>query len=181
MPLTGRTLIWVLVTTAMSVVVLLATLLIWGHTVDGWLLSARYTARFSFLCFLLSFLAPRLFPGSVDQDLRDAFLGFAAAHMVHFGALMTYLSVSDTAMNPGQLIFGGMAYLILVGLAIWLLTGKFFPRFHAPMVHYVLFVFALTYSTRLPDEETRMVGIVGVGVSLLALALRHLPTKREAQ
>ena len=180
MAITRRTLIWVLLTATSSFAILIATLLVSGHDVDGWLLCARYTARFSFLCFLLSFLASRWIPKFTQQDTRDAFLAFAAAHIIHFGALMTYLQVSNTAMNTGQLTFGFVAYMILVGLSIWLLTGKNFPRFHAPMVHYILFVFALTYSTRLPDEETRIVGILGVGTSLLALALRHIPQRKFA-
>ena len=180
MPITRRTLIWILFSAVLSLTVLLATLLIWGHNEDGWLLCARYTARFSFVCFLLSFLAPKWAPNFSQQDARDAFLAFAAAHIIHFGALMTYLQISDTAMNPGQLTFGSAAYLILVGLTVGLLTGKNFTRFHAPMVHYILFVFALTYSTRLPDEESRIVGILGVGTALLALALRHIPQRKTA-
>ncbi len=162
-PLTRRTLIWTLIAAALSLTVLLATLLKWGHNVDGWLLCARYTARFSFLCFLIAFLAPRWVPNFTHENSRDAFLAFSAAHIVHFGALMTYLQMSGTAMSVGQLTIGGMAYLILVALTIWLLTGRDFPRFHAPMAHCILFVFALTYSTRLSDEESRIVGIVGIG------------------
>ena len=178
MPITRRTFLWVSAAAGLSLAVVLVTILLSGHNADGWLLCARYTARLSFLCFLFAFLAPRFVLKFTDEDARDAFLAFSAAHMVHFGALLTYLQVSGTSMNLGQLTVGALAYLILVGSAIWLVAGRGFPRFHVPMLHYILFVFALTYSTRLPDDETRIVGVVGVGTSFMARALRHLRRPR---
>ena len=175
MPLTRRTIVWIAIAAALSLTVVLTTLAFQGFDAGGWLLCARYTARFSFFCFLLAFLTPKWIPNVGDQESRDLFLAFAAAHFVHFGALMKYLSESAIEMNTGQETVGALAYLILVSLVIWLVRGRRFHRFHGPLVHYILLVFALTYGSRLPNEESRIVGIVGVGTAILALALRHLP------
>ena len=158
--------------------VMLAVVFVNGNNPDSWLLCARYTARLAFVLFLFSFLAPRWTSGFSDQDSRDAFLAFAAAHLGHFAALMTYLNVSGIPMNTGQKTVGALAYLMLAGLSVWLLSGKRFYRFHSPMVHYILLVMALTYASRLPHEEARLVGLIGVAMSLIALVLRHIPSPK---
>ena len=177
-PLTIRTLVWILAGAAASVTVMLAVLFMTGHSSDSWLLCARYTARLSFVLFLISFLAPRWIPGFSDQDSRDAFLAFAAAHFGHLAALMTYLNVSGLPMNTGQKTIGALAYFVLAGLTVWLVSGKRFIRFHSPMVHYILLVMALTYGSRLAHEEARLVGLTGVAACLIALALRHVPASK---
>ena len=180
MPLTRRTIVWLIVGAAGSITVMVAVLSVAGSGSEGWLLSARYTARLSFVMFLISFLAPRWLSGFSAQDARDAFLAFAAAHFGHFAALMTYLNVSAIPMNTGQQTVGALAYVLLGSTAVWLLSGRHFHRFHAPVAHYILLVMALTYGSRLPNEDARVVGVVGVASCLVAVALRHIPTRNAA-
>jgi len=175
MPLTRRTLNWISITSALALMIVMAPLMNFGFNADAWLLSARYTARFAFLWFLVPFLAPRWWSSFNAEDTRDTFLAFAAAHIIHFGALMRYTVVSESSLSTQAVVIGGTAYVLMVGVLVRLLSGKDFPRYASLILHYILIVFLLTYATRISSELTRPVGFVGVGTSVLALIARHIP------
>jgi methionine sulfoxide reductase heme-binding subunit len=132
-----------------------------GWTAGALVLAARYTARFSFLWFLMLFVSrplATLWPRPITQWMlsrqRHLGLSFALAHFVHLGALVEYLRVSGEPANPVTVIFGGLGYVVLAVMvatsndASVHLLGANWRRLQRFGMYYLLFVFVATYLRR---------------------------------
>ena len=153
-----------------------------GWTASALILTARYTARFSFLWFLMVFVSRPLatiWPGPATRWMlrRQRHLGltFAMAHFIHLGALAEFLRVSGGPANPVTVIVGGFGYFVLALMAATSndasvrILGANWKRIHRFGMYYLLFVFVATYLTRFtvrkPPEP------LGIYVLLLTLAV----------
>lgn len=156
-----------------------ASLALFSPTTDGWLHAARYTARWSFIVFLVAFLGPVLMRGFDETRTRAAILAFGAAHGIHLAVLVTYRVVVGETPPVTALVVGGLAYGLIVALMVAELVRRSGPVFRAVTLHYALLVFVLTYASRLNAPETKWVGIIGVGVGIAAFLLRTGITTRN--
>lgn len=155
-------------------------------------LAARYTARVSFLFFVVTYLASSLvtlWPGDATRallrDRRGWGLGFAAAHSLHLGALVTFMVMQGELPNPVTLAGGGLAYLLMFAMAATSndasvrALGVWWKRLHTAGIHWLWFVFAFTYLGRLSDPERFAQGAVLLPVALAALALRVIAWRKR--
>jgi hypothetical protein len=178
MPPTRRTALLAAAATIAALAVMIAPLLLFGTDQDTWRYSARYTARFSFGLLLIVLVSPARQQRFDAAPTRDAFLAFAAAHIVHLGALATYRYFSNQPPDALAIAVGGTAYGLLAAFALGMLFGRPPGRALPYLLHYLVIVAAITYAMRLPEPETRLIGIVGLAACATALALRHLPWHR---
>lgn len=152
---------------------------------DGWQLAARYTARVSAGLFLLVFLMAPLARSPAAPAVRPLLpnrrywgLSFALAHAIHLGALITFFQVSGQAPPLPTLIVGGVGYMLVAFMALTstdrarAAMGRSWTRLHTFGLYYVWFVFTITYALRIPDDDRGVIGLVGLPVFVLALALR---------
>ena len=151
---------------------------------EGWRHAARYTARFSFFCFLPVYVASawqRLAPSRVSRwvmkNRRSLGLAFATAHTVHLGALITFSTMAETAPGLTSLIGGGGAYVMMFAMvatsndaAVRRLGARNWQRLHRVGVHWLWFIFAFSYAGRVASGQLFFVPLVGV--ALLALGVR---------
>jgi DMSO/TMAO reductase YedYZ heme-binding membrane subunit len=163
-----------------------------GAAEDGWRLAARYTARFSFFCFLPVYVASawrRLAPSRVSRwllsDRRSLGLAFATAHTVHLAALVTFSAMAGQALQLPQLIGGGGAYGMMFAMAatsndasVRRLGPRNWKRLHRVGVHWLWFVFAFTYAGRIASGRPQFIPMLALAV--LALALRIAARSRAA-
>lgn len=160
-------------------------LLAGSSATEGWQLAARWTARAGFPLFILTYSASsltRLWPGPETRALlrgrRYWGLGFAACHMIHLTALVTFLRLSGTPPRLPTLLGGGLAYLLLIAMALTSTDaamrrlGKWWKRLHRFGIHWLWFIFAFSYVGRIARPETRMIGLVAGGIAIAALGLR---------
>ncbi|RJF90396.1 hypothetical protein D3876_09095 [Sphingomonas cavernae] len=147
--------------------------------------AARWTARASFLVFLVAYTASamaRLFPGPVTKALlrrrRQWGLGFALSHTIHLAALITYLSLSGEERPLGVLIGGGLGYALMFAMALTSndasqrMLGGWWKRLHRLGIHYIWFIFLFSYAGRLADPDRIQIGLVFTPIALAALGLR---------
>ena len=87
---------------------------------DAARLAARYTARVAFPLLILTYVASSLatlWPGERTRALlrqrRHWGLGFALAHFVHLGALVSFFVVIGERPDVVTMVGGGLAYLFL--------------------------------------------------------------------
>ncbi|MBI1317952.1 MAG: hypothetical protein GC168_03250 [Candidatus Hydrogenedens sp.] len=173
MPPSRRTTYVMVAAAGIGAGILFAPLLLEPGTTAPLQLSARYTARFAMAIFLFAFAAPAWWRALGAAENRDLLLAFAAAHVVHLIALTVY-RVQYSLMPPTtSLIFGGLAYVLLLGLAIALLFGKHSVSVQPYILHYLLFIVALTYAGRLSDPATHRTGVYGLSACAAAFLLRH--------
>jgi len=159
-----------------------------GWSVDGTQHVARYTARLSFLLFLLPFLASSLgywvhneFTRALRLHRRSLGLGFAFAHFVHLTALISFFVVSGEKVEMATLIGGGLGYVFVALLALTSndaavrRLGRGWIWLHRIGVYYIWFIFAFTYFTRLPmpvTPEPRWIYVTLFALAVAALAFR---------
>jgi DMSO/TMAO reductase YedYZ heme-binding membrane subunit len=151
----------------------------------GWQRAARYTARTSFTLFMVVYLIapitafmPELAAG-VKSVRRGLGLAFAGAHFVHLGALITYFQVSGDTPKTSTLIGGGLAF-VLIGLmaitandaAVRTLGAANWRRLHTFALHYVWFIFMVTYAGRVARHPEMPEYVALLAVAFAALALR---------
>ncbi|ODU77197.1 cytochrome b family protein [Novosphingobium sp. SCN 63-17] len=186
----------VLLGIALGLAALTAGLRIGRSTTEGWQLAARWTARAGFPLLILTYSASslaRLWPGAETRALlrerRYWGLGFAACHMIHLAALITFLRLSGTQRPLPTLLGGGLAYLLLIAMALTSTDaamrrlGKGWKRLHTFGIHWLWFIFAFSYVGRITRPEARMTGLIGGGIAIAALGLRiaaRLKTRRPA-
>lgn len=158
---------------------------------DGPVLAARYTARFSFLLFLPVYLASswhRLAPSAASRwamvHRRALGLGFASAHTVHLGALLAALRASGEPMALSTAIVGGGAYAMTFAMAATSndaavrALGRHWRTLHRIGIHWIWFVFAFSYSGRLAGGKAFFLPFAALafgalGVRLLAWRARR--------
>ncbi|WP_371432553.1 hypothetical protein [Novosphingobium sp.] len=186
----------VLLGISLGLVALAAGLLAGRSSTEGWQLAARWTARAGFPLLILTYSASslaRLWPGPETRALlrerRYWGLGFAACHMIHLAALITFLRLSGTQRPLPTLLGGGLAYVLLIAMALTSTDaamrrlGKGWKRLHTFGIHWLWFIFAFSYVGRIARPETRMIGLIGGGIAIAALGLRiaaRLKTRRPA-
>ena len=185
----------------LSVLALSLGLMVWlfvlESSADSVLLWARYTARFAFLLFILSFSASALhyfLTNRVTRQLRRqrraVGLSFALAHMIHLIALISFFVTSGEAVDAATLIAGGFGYVMVIAMAltsndkaVQKLGAKGWHRLHWWGAHYIALVFTITYLGRLADGRLGdVVASILVAVMLAAYALRgaHFVSRRRA-
>lgn len=153
--------------------------------VEGWRLAARWTARVGFPIFILIYSASSLgrllhneITRSIWRDRRWWGLGFFASHTIHLFALVTFLRLSGEGRPLPVLIGGGFGYVLLFAMAATSseaairALGRNWKRLHSFGIHYLWFIFAISYFGRIMKPESMMTGLVGTSVALAALGLR---------
>jgi len=148
------------------------TLVAAGPDIHGWLLAARYTARFSFATFLVAFLGPRCVPGRLGGKESALIIGFAAAHGIHFLVLVTYRLVEGSVPPASSLAVGGIGYVSLGLLAFLTLRGSVSGWIGSAVLNYLLAVFVLTYVLKIPLPDQYVVGVAGTVVGVAAYVAR---------
>lgn len=152
---------------------------------EGAKLAARWTSRVGAPIFLIAYLAStflRLSNNGLTRALmryrRQWGLAFAWTHSVHLAALTYYLTIAGIPADVAAILGGGLAYFMIYVMAItsnnWSMRklGKNWKRIHIFGIHYVWFVYLLTYSGRLSDPGLYHIGVIGSGMFILALLLR---------
>ena len=155
-------------------------------------LAARWTARASFLVFLVVYCAPalaRLVPSpltaTVVRRRRQWGLAFALAHTIHLGALTRYMLLSGEGRPVAVWILTGTAYAFVFALAITSndasqrLLGRWWKRLHRTGIHLIWLVFVLSYASRIPDPARAHIGLVFTPIALAALGLRIVARQRS--
>jgi len=172
-------------------------LAILGWTAGALVLAARYTARFSFLWFLMVYVSrplATLRPMPITRWMlsRQRHLGltFALAHFVHLGALVEYLRVSGGPANPVTVIFGGFGYAVLALMvatsndASVRLLGANWKRLQRFGLNYLLFVFVATYLRRFgmrkpPEPLYIYAGLLALAACAVGLRAAATRSRRE--
>lgn len=147
-------------------------------------LAARWTARVALPLFLVPYLASsllRLWPGDFTKALvrrrRQWGLGFALAHTIHLGALAYNVLNYDPRSLP-SLFPGGLAYVMIYIMALtsndasMKALGRNWKRLHIFGIHYIWFIFAASYTTRIFKPETITTGLVFAPILFAALGVR---------
>jgi methionine sulfoxide reductase heme-binding subunit len=157
---------------------------------ERWRLAARYTARLAFSIFVPVYVASswhRLAPSAasrfVVQRRRSLGLAFATAHTIHLGALTTFAILAHQPPRFSAIAVGGGAYLAMFAMAATSndaavrRLGRWWSRLHRVGVHWLWFVFAFTYASRIAAGNRAFVPFEAV--ALAALALRIAAARRR--
>lgn len=158
---------------------------------EGARLAARWTSRVGLPVFLLAYLASslyRLWPGDLSKALiarrRQWGLAFAWTHSVHLVALIYFLTIAGTPPDIVTVLGGGLAYLMIYLMALtsnnWSVRrlGANWKRLHRFGIHYIWFIYLVTYAGRFGDPELQHIGIVGVSLLISAFSLRLIAKRR---
>lgn len=184
---------WLFATTVVaSLATVIGPLIVFGVSERGLQLAARYTVRVSFPLFLLAYLTGpfvALWRTNLTRWLqkhrRYIGLSFAIAHTIHLGALTGYFVFIGVSPDAATLIGGGLAYALMFAMAAtsndWSVKklGANWRRLHSVGLHYLWFIFLITYMGRLSGgeggdttEDLVVVGIVGSALVFGALLIR---------
>lgn len=163
-----------------------------GWNAEGAGAAARYTARFSFPIFVLAWSASALatlWPGgwrSVMLRRRRAIgLSFAAAHFVHFAALLIAVFVFAAQPSAKTVYGGGATYVLIAAMALtsndWSVR-KLGPR-NWKMLHTIgglaiAIVFTVSYLGRLDAKPWLAIPALTLLGSAAALKLLAWMKKR---
>jgi len=189
---------WIGVTLAASVALLGVLFLgvppqIETPQVETWQLWARYTARLSFFLFLGVYLASPLYELAQNKlthwlrvNRRNAGISFGLAHIIHLGALIVFLILSGRLTGLETLIVGGGAYVAMFAMlatstdgAIRRLGAQNWRRLHKFGVHYLAFVFAVTYTGGVGTPEAKPMALIVLIWGAIVLRLYVHFTKRK--
>lgn len=168
-----------------------------GWNADAAGAGARYTARFSFPIFMLAWSASALatlWPGGWRAVLlrrrRAIGLSFAAAHLVHFAALLIVVLVFGVAPSDRTLYGGGAAYVLVAAMALtsnnWsirTLGQRNWKTLHTIGGLAIAIVFTVSYLGRLETKPwlgVPALALIGVAVALKALAWMKKRAPRAA-
>jgi sulfoxide reductase heme-binding subunit YedZ len=153
-----------------------------GWNADAAGAAARYTARFSFPIFVLAWSASALaalWPGGWRGVLlrrrRAVGLSFAAAHFVHFGALLIAVLVFAAQPSAKTVYGGGAGYVFIALMALtsndWsvrTLGPRNWKLLHTLGGLTIAVIFAVSYLGRLEDKPwlalpaLTLLGVVGL-------------------
>ncbi len=126
-------------------------------------LAARYSARLSFLLYLIataytmSFGLRTIFDKPNWKGLFGTFvIGFGINHLIHFGYLFTYHSLSGLEVFSTNNLAGALGYITLVmgayfSITLKKCTGFFYWAFSAGSL-FIAVIFVVTYMRRLSKE-----------------------------
>ena len=152
---------------------------------EGWRHAARYTARFSFMIFLVVFVARpwhRIWPGRATRwtvlHRRALGLAFATAHFIHLYALTRFGLESARVPTLSVLIGGAVAYVLLAAMvatsndaSVRLLGMRNWTRLHTVGIYWIWFVFLKTYVLRVAAGHLFLVPFALAAVAAMALRL----------
>lgn len=160
---------------------------------EGWQLAARWTARIGFPIFMITYAASsigRLWPSEITRavwrDRRWWGLGFAACHTVHLYALYTYTVAAGHGVSTQTLIGGGGAYVVMYLMAFtsneaaMRALGKNWKRLHSLGIHWLWFVFTISYFGRVAEGREMPFAGLALAVALAGLGLR-IAARRKAR
>ena len=184
-----------------SLATVIGPLILFGVSERGLQLAARYTVRVSFPLFLLAYLAGPLvalwrtnLTRWLQKNRRYIGLNFAIAHTIHLGALSGYFVFIGVSPDAATLIGGGLAYILMFAMAAtsndWSVRklGTNWRRLHSVGLHYLWFIFLITYMGRLSEgeagdrpEDLFVVGVVGSALVFGALLVRLLGILKRRQ
>ena len=155
---------WLFSVIFISIVVLIYLLL--NNSADEKLLLwTRYTARVSFIYFIISYCSsslyyffPNILTSLIKTDRRYIGLSFAFAHFIHLIALIYYHLTMNEGPNMFLIFFGGFGYIatfIMVitsnDKAVQKLGFSFWKRLHFICINYVAVIFTYVYVSQLLD------------------------------
>lgn len=138
-----------------------------GTGEDGMRALLRATARTSLVLFLLAYLASTLralvdrpFTRWLLRNRRYVGLSFAVSHVVHGVAIVGLSVVTAAPPDAGTAVAGGLAYALLAAMtatsfdrsAAWL-GPRWWNRLHRTGIHYLWFVFTLTFAGTLSQAR----------------------------
>jgi sulfoxide reductase heme-binding subunit YedZ len=151
--------------------------------IERWLLSARFTARTSFVIFLFAYVAPA-FVGSREGSLAwaiarrrcDFALSFAVAHTVHLFCLLAYAAFNPEPTRMIGILIGGTGYVLLYAMLAtgwaWIDTrGERWGRLHSFGPHYLWFVVFITYVSRVAERGVTWLPFVVLTLGALAIRM----------
>ncbi len=155
-----------------------------GWSEEGLLAGSRITARWAFAWFIVAWSASsvaRLWPGGWRAVLlrrrRAVGLGFAAGHFVHAGFFIAAMAMG-TERSLVTIVGGGLGYAFIAAMTVTsndasvrAMGPKAWKLLHQVGGWYVLVIFLNSYLGRLLGEKP-LVGLYGVGLIALAIALR---------
>lgn len=187
MPIRSHRATPILIAFAASATAVAAATLLGGDFVEQSQLAARWTARASFLVFLVAYSAPALdtlFPSALTRQIRQRRrqwgLGFALAHAIHLVALVHALALTGEQRPVILLIGGGFAYALILAMALTSndasqrALGAAWKRLHSIGIHYIWFIFFFSYAGRLADPGRMTTGLIFAPLAAAALGLRVL-------
>jgi DMSO/TMAO reductase YedYZ heme-binding membrane subunit len=155
---------------------------IWQHI-------TRYTARLSFLIFVIVFASgalAALFPSATTRWLRRnrryTGLSFALAHFLHLFAIIALFVTIEEMPALVSIVGGGLAYVFIAAMAAtsndWSmrkLGPKLWGRLHLVGAWYVWAIFMNSYVSRLASEtppEPKWIFALTATLGFAALGLR---------
>ena len=152
---------WILITLAVSAVLLVGIFLYVPASDKSWQLWARYTARLSFFLFLAAYVAAPLYELAQNKatdwlrrNRRNSGISFGIAHTIHLVALVAFLVISQSGADLPTIIVGGGAYVAMFFMLATSNDGALrrmgktnWRRLHKFGAHYLAFVFAFTYTS----------------------------------
>jgi sulfoxide reductase heme-binding subunit YedZ len=168
-----------------------------GWNAEGAGAAARYTARFAFPIFVLAWSASALatlWPGGWRRVLlrrrRAIGLSFAAAHGVHFAALLIAVLLFASHPSSKTVYGGGFGYVMIAVMALtsndWSVR-KLGPRnwkaLHTFGALTIAVIFAVSYLGRLEDKPWLAIptlALLGLAVLLKFAAWMKKRARRPA-
>lgn len=152
---------WILMTLAVSAVLLVGIFVQVPASDKSWQLWARYTARLSFFLFLAAYVAAPLYELAQNKatdwlrrNRRNSGISFGIAHTIHLVALVAFLVISQSGADLPTIIVGGGAYVAMFFMLATSNDGALrrmgktnWRRLHKFGAHYLAFVFAFTYTS----------------------------------
>jgi len=159
----------VTVSAVTSVALIALALTLDGTGQIGWETAARWTARHSFLWFLAAFSA------TAFAHRRGLGLSFAAAHFIHFYAVLQALG---HGVQRPVFVFaiGGAGYVLLAAMALtsndWSqrALGRWWKRLHRVGIWTLFAIFFVNYVGRIARPGSQLIGVWGVAL-LMGVAL----------
>ncbi|MEO9601535.1 hypothetical protein [Parasphingorhabdus sp.] len=177
---------------ALSIGAVASGFLIGANHLEGAQLAARWTSRVGLPVFLIAYLASslhKIWPGDLTRTFirrrRQWGLAFAWTHSVHLVALIYFLTIAGMPPEAVTILGGGLAYVMIYLMALtsnnWSMKklGANWSRLHKFGIHYIWLIYLLTYAGRLEDPSLQHIGIIGVGLLILALILRIVARWRK--
>src|SRR5262245_513856 len=163
---------------------------------EGWLHAARFTARFSFVIFLIFFLARpwhRIWPSQTTRwavsHRRALGLAFATAHFIHLYALTRFRLESEQMPTLGLTLIGGVgAYVLLAAMAVTsndasvrVLGTRNWRRLHTMGIYWIWFIFFASYVARIAAGKLFFVPFALVALAAMSLRVAaHLLAHRRS-
>lgn len=179
---------------AVLLVCMAVPLALWGVGEDGVRSVIRISARTSLLLFLTAYVtsaALRLRPAASTRWLmknrRWIGLSFAVSHAMHLAAIIALTQVAaDFKLATPTLIGGGLAYVFIALMsatsndaAVRWLGSKNWQRLHRSGMHYIWFIFAISYGPRAAKGSLFYSLLTAALIAALALRIGSRRAKRR--